>query len=259
MKELTLLIRIGNEVFLRQVEEVLKSLLGELEVEAKMLEPAVGRWVRIALSGEDEKIAANYIAEEIGVCPSSLYGLKRFEDLKGYILPAKQRKEELLVDFGIFQPEIVHAAISLNDLQAQLTGGMDIPLEEIARLFALTEGVPVGVKIEGLIEKEQKIEAKIADSQVAKFVTWRESLLDRLLIVGTTLPVMKLILKKTYLERDVINIESLGIFEQVLTCKLGTKAEGVIPIIGRKLRKSKFIVFSPERINSSLQKEARKS
>jgi hypothetical protein len=47
-----------------------------------------------------------------------------------------------------------------------------------------------------------------------------------------------------------IDIEPLGILEHVLTCKLGTDAIGLIPKIGKKLKKTKFVVFNPEKLLS---------
>ena len=51
------------------------------------------------------------------------------------------------------------------------------------------------------------------------------------------------------LNRDIIGTEALGLFEHALTCKLGTDAAGLIPKIGRYMRNSVFIVFSPEKVN----------
>jgi hypothetical protein len=49
------------------------------------------------------------------------------------------------------------------------------------------------------------------------------------------------------LNRDILGIEPLGLFEHAATCKLGTDAEGLIPKIGKSLRNSTLQVFSPRR------------
>jgi hypothetical protein len=49
------------------------------------------------------------------------------------------------------------------------------------------------------------------------------------------------------LNRDVIDVETLGMFEHALVCKLGTDAAGLIGRVGRKLRKAKFTVFNPKK------------
>jgi hypothetical protein len=44
----------------------------------------------------------------------------------------------------------------------------------------------------------------------------------------------------------------LGLFEQVLTCKLGTDAAGLIPRIGRYMRNARFFVYNPKKLVSFL-------
>jgi hypothetical protein len=46
----------------------------------------------------------------------------------------------------------------------------------------------------------------------------------------------------------VIGLESLGMCEHALVCKLGTDAAGLIPRIGRILKSAKFAVFNPRKI-----------
>jgi hypothetical protein len=48
--------------------------------------------------------------------------------------------------------------------------------------------------------------------------------------------------------RDIAKIEQLGMFEQVIVCKLGTDAAGLIPKIGRNLKRMALSIFSPRRI-----------
>ena len=48
-------------------------------------------------------------------------------------------------------------------------------------------------------------------------------------------------------------MESLGLFEYALTCKLGTDAAGLIPRIGKILKTAKLTVFNPKRIHLALE------
>jgi len=70
-------------------------------------------------------------------------------------------------------------------------------------------------------------------------------LLDRLIVLGASFNEIGLALKKTRCNRDVINIERLGLFENAVVCKLGTDAVGLVPKIGRKLRNANFSIFNP--------------
>jgi hypothetical protein len=92
------------------------------------------------------------------------------------------------------------------------------------------------------------IDAELAPEQLERFLLWRDSLLDRLLVLGVSGEQVKTAVEQAMLERDVIDVEALGMFEHALVCKLGTDAAGLISRIGRRLWKAKFTVFNPKRI-----------
>ena len=247
MTTLTLLIRIYNSHQLKQIDRTLGDLLGELDVEATVTGTLAGRWVQLELSGEDESIATNLIAREIGFCPTSLEGIKKFATLKGYAIePGKG--EELLVDIGVFQPQPVHAVVSLSHLQKQLADGKKLTLKRISELWGLSENLPLNIKIINVNAEENCIEAELQSTQVKRFASWRDSLLDRLLVLGASLYEINAALEQEQLNRDIIDIEPLGMFEHALVCKLGTDGAGLISRMGRRLRKAKFTVVNPKKI-----------
>ena len=55
-------------------------------------------------------------------------------------------------------------------------------------------------------------------------------------------------IKSCRLSRDVIRVESLGVLEHVVLCKLGTDAVGLIPKLGRYLKSAVLVPFSPKNI-----------
>ncbi len=73
-------------------------------------------------------------------------------------------------------------------------------------------------------------------------------MLDRLIVTGASRYEVNLIIAQEGLDRDVIDVEVLGTFEHALVCKLGTDAAGLIGSIGRRLRKAKFTVFNPKKM-----------
>lgn len=248
MTTVTLLTKINNDKQLHQIEKTLNLAFEGLGVEAKILGTVVDRWVQIALTGEDAEIATNYVIKEIGVCLTNLENVRKFLTLKGYIKAFKKFGEELSIDVGIFQPKIIYAAISLRQLQAQLVDGRKVALGKIAELYGFCEDLPLSVKVNHIDESESHIEAELSSEQVRKYMVWRESLLDRLLVLGSSLHEIKVTLKRMKLDRDVIEVEPLGTFEHALTCKLGTDAAGLIPKIGRTLKNAKFSVFNPKEV-----------
>jgi hypothetical protein len=252
MTTLTLLAKVGSPNRLQQIGKILKLAFEGLDVETKILGTVAGRWGQIALTGEDEEIATNYVIKEVGVCPSNLENVRKVSTLKGYIANFKKNGGELPMDVGVFQPKIVYATIPLRHLQAQLVDGRKVALGKIAELYGFCEDLPVNVKVSHLDEGESQIEAELSSEQVRKYVVWQESLLDRLLVLGPSLHEIKMTLKRAKLDRDVIDVEPLGMFEHALTCKLGTDATGLIPKIGRTFKNAKFSVFNPKRVRSFL-------
>jgi hypothetical protein len=255
MTTLTLLTKINSNAQLKQISNTLNFSLNGLEVETKVLGEVADGWVQVAVAGEDESVATNYLIKKIGLCPSNFTNINEHATLKGYIKNVGKNATALSVDVGVFQPKIVDATLALRDLQAQLVDDRKIALKKIAELFGLCEDLPVNVKVANLDEEENRIEVKLANEQIEKYTVWRESLLDRLLVLGASAHEINKAIKHAKLERDVIDTEHIGLLEHALTCKLGTDATGLIPKIGRNLKNSKFIVFNPKALRAFLKTE----
>ena len=253
MTTLTLLARAYSANQLNKIDDALKLSLEDLDVETKSLGIVGGRWVQIAIAGEDEGIATSYIAKEIGLCPTNFEGVKKNSLLKGYVTDFEKSREELVVDVGVFQPKTVHATVSLRHLQAQLVDGRKVALEKIGELFGFCRDVPLSVKVVRVNEELSLIEAELSAWQIEEYGVWQRALLDKLIVLGSTLPEAKDALEYANLSRDVISVESLGMFEHVLTCKLGTDAAGLIPKIGRIMKNAKFAVFNPKKLRKFLE------
>lgn len=250
MITLTILSKINNSYQSRQAEKMLNEPLRELSVKAKIIGVTADRWAQVNLEGEDETIAATYITNEIGTCPVRMENLKETAEIKGYITVFEKNAEELLIDVGVFQPKTKLARIPLQRLQEQLVNGENVALSKAIELWALCRDLPLSVNIVQLDEKEDRMKAEFSDHQVKKLKIWQESLLDRLLVLGSSLQDIKYVLEAERLGRDIINVETLGLLEYSLTCKLGTDAAGLIPKIGRRLRKAKFAVFNSKKLHN---------
>ena len=253
MTVLTLLTKINHGFQLKQVGKALTPLLKGLEVDAKILGTVADGWVQIDLAGEDEGVVTNYLIKEVGLCPSSFESVRKFSKLKGYIKNIGKGGSELSVDVGVFQPKIVCATVALRRLRGQLVDGREIALGRLAELFGLCEGLPLTVKVTDMNEEESCINAELSSKQIGRYAVWRESLLDRLLVLGSSLREIEVALQHAKLERDVIDVEPLGLLEHALTCKLGTDATGLIPKIGRNLKNAKFAVFNPKTLRTFLK------
>jgi hypothetical protein len=243
---LTLFTKVYNRGQLKQIEMSLQTTFEDLDAQVQILNNPTNRWIRVKVTGEDENVAKNYIAKQIGVCPASLDEVIAGSELKGYIQKI-DATAGLIVDIGILEPKTVYAHIPLTTLQTQLLEGKEISLKKITEQFALSADLPISIKINAVRDTENIIKAELSATQVEMYKKWQNSLLDRLVILGTTTDDITLALERTHLNRDIINTETLGLFEQVLTCKLGTDATGLIPRIGRYMHNAKILVFSPKK------------
>ena len=252
MTTLTLMVKINSGKQLKQIGRSLELAFEGLKVKTKILGIAAGRWPQLALRGEDESVATSYVVKEMGICPTSLENLIVSSTLKGYITDLTKSKIELSVDIGVFKHEIVYTTVPLRCLQSQLINGRKIALKKIAELYGFCDDLPININVTQLNGEENQVEAELSEKQKSVYDDWRESLLDRLLVLGPTFQEVNRTLDHAKLHRDVIDVQSLGLFEHALTCKLGTDAAGLIPKIGRSLKTAKFAVFNPKRLQKFL-------
>jgi hypothetical protein len=248
MVTVTLLTKVYNDSQLKLVDEFLRSTLKGLNVTTNSVRVTPHRWIQATVSGEDEKVALHYLVDEIGLCPASFEEIKRFSAIRGRITAMDKNSGKLCVDMGVYLPESINATIALQRLQAQLLDGRRVGLEEIAELYGFCDNLPLGIKISNIEVEHKLIEAVLSEEQLILYGKWTKSLLDRLIILGASLGEIGSALKIARCDRDVINIERLGLFEYGIVCKLGTDAEGLIPKIGRNLRNASFTVFDPKKV-----------
>ncbi|MEM3672900.1 MAG: DUF2110 family protein [Candidatus Bathyarchaeia archaeon] len=246
MLKVTLSTKIYNNSQTKIVSKFLKNMLKGLNASVEIVDVTPREHVKVAISGEDENVALQYLETEIGVCPENLDGVKKFSTLKGRITALGKSKSEIYVDVGIHLPTDVDAIITLQRLQAQLADGRKIALKKLIELFGFCENLPLNVKV--LDKNEKYIETALSEEQLSKYKVWTRSLLDRLIVIGSSENEIKLALKEAGLKRDVIAVENLGFFENALTCKFGTDAAGLIAKVGRKLPNATFTIFSPRKI-----------
>ena len=248
MTILTLFTKTNKKKQITQIKQKFRSYFENLDVEENILGVNTAGWLQVSIEGEDEKIAINYLAEKIGLCPIAMSNLNKNSKLIGRISKIHENKQ-VLIDIGVFQPKITLATISIEKLQEQLVEGKKNSLKETASLFGLTEGLPVNINLLNINDEQNYIKAELSESQLSLFNFWKKSFLERLIIIGSSYNEVKKTISLTRLGKDVINLESLGLFEQVLTCKLGTDAAGLIPRVGKILRTAKLIVFNPKKIH----------
>ncbi len=209
----------------------------------------------MSVSGEDEKVAMHYLEENVGFCPMKVEDMQRFSVFKGYLMDPAASKNELKMDIGV-SPQDVEVAISLQKLQVQLCDGRKVALNKLIELFGFCKNLPLQVRILQADLSSRRVETELTEVQLKLYADWTRSFLDRLLIIGASYNEVDAALHATGVYRDIVDLYPLGMFEHAVTCKLGTDAAGLIPKVGRVLRKSALSVFNSRRVVGFLGEDA---
>ncbi|MEM2767659.1 MAG: DUF2110 family protein [Candidatus Bathyarchaeia archaeon] len=246
MPTVTLLTKIYQSHQVKIVEGHIKALFKGLKVNLEGVNITAQNRIQITFSGEDEEAALSYLEKEIGLCPTSIENVRKFSTVKGHITWLGKSKEEICVDVGLTSPKTIYAIIPLLRLQAQLADGRKIALKKLSELFGLCENLPVNIKVTGV--KEDCVEAEMAEEQLRLYRKWAKTLLDRLIVIGASKEEVKNALKDSRSQGDIVEVESLGLFEHAIVCKLGTDSVGLIPKVGKKLPSAALTPFIPKKL-----------
>jgi len=248
MPTVTLLEKLYGSVSPETFENFYSSLVSGLKVQLRFVGTTKRGWIQLDVSGEDETAALSLLEQEVGLAPASLGAIEKFLVMQGKVVFSSKSKDEFYVDLGVVSPNVLDAAISEKRLCAQLTDGKDVPLRNLVELFCLYDNVPLEVKIIEGGGENKNVEATLSEAQFSLFRDWVRSRFDRLIILGSLFSEVERAVKLSRHSRDVIKIESLGVLEQVVLCKLGTDAVGLIPKLGRYLKSAVLVPFSPKKI-----------
>jgi hypothetical protein len=234
-------------------EKLYSGLVSGLKVQLSFAGTTNRGWIQLDVSGEDETAALSLLDREIGLAPVSVDKLKKFSVVQGKVVFPNRSKDELYVDLGVFSPETCDAVVSGRRLCAQLADGKEVPLQSLVKLFCLYDDMPLEVKIvEDVEEGSKNIEAVLSEAQFSLFSGWVGCRFDRLVVLGSLFSDVERAVKLSRHFRDIIRVESLGVLEQVVVCKLGTDAVGLIPKLGRYLKSAVLVPFSPKKILEAL-------
>jgi len=249
MPTVTVLEKLYGSCSPKPFEELYSRLVKGLDVQLHFAGTTDRGWIKLDVSGADQTAALSLIDRESGLAPASLDCLEKFSVMRGKVVSLGESKSELYVDLGVSSPHALDAVVSENQLRAQLADGKELSLERLVELFCLYENVPLEVKIAKKVDSETKtVEAILSERQVSLFRSWVKCRFDRLFILGSLFSDVEKAVNSSRHSRDIIRTESLGFLEQVVLCKLGTDAVGLIPKIGRYLKSAVLVPFSPKKI-----------
>ena len=234
-------------------EKMYSGLVSGLKVQLSFAGTTDRGWIQLQVSGEDETAALSLLDREAGLAPVSVDELKKFSVVQGKVVFPNRSTEELYVDLGVFSPETCDASVSGRRLCAQLADGKEVPLQMLVKLFCLYDNMPLEVKVaEDAEAGNRTVEAELSEAEFSLFSGWVGCRFDRLVILGSRFSDVERAVNLSRHFRDIIRVESLGVLEQVVVCKLGTHAVGLIPKLGRYLKSAVLVPFSPKKILEEL-------
>lgn len=249
MPTVTLLEKLYSSISTETFEQFYAGLVSGLNVQLRFAGTTNRGWIQLDVSGADETAALSLLDREIGLAPVSMNKLKKASVIRGKIVFSNKSTEGLHVDLGVHSPHVLDAVLSEKLLCGQLADGKKVSLQKLVELFCLVDDLPLEVKVvQGVLDENKNVEACLSEAQLASFSNWVRCGFDRLIVLGCQLSDVERAVKVSRHSRDVIKVESLGVLEQVVLCKLGTDAVGLIPKVGRYLKSAVLVPFSPKKI-----------
>lgn len=248
MPIVTVIEKLYGSVSPRDFEERYLSSVKGLSVQVHFAGTTKQGWILVDVSGKDQTIVLSLLDREFGLAPYSLEELKRFSVLRGRVAFSCKSENELYVDLPV-GPESLKVVISEKSLRSQLADGKKVPFNRLVELFCLVEHLPFEVRIAETIENlSENFKAVLSERQISMFHNWIQYRFDRLIVLGSLFSDVEQTIKSCRLSRNVIRMESLGVLEHVVLCKLGTDAIGLIPKLGRYLKSAVLVPFAPQKI-----------
>ena len=226
-----------------RLEEKLTELKGELNASATLEGFSQRGWAQIEVSGEDTEIVTELISNTLSLAHAGLReeDLPQVWDAQIVGVDAKGLK----FDAGL-ESQNETSLIPTSSLRAQLADGKPLALQRLVESYCLYPGERISVRITRRIENE--VEGWLSDFQMDLLSDRITSGLDRIEVFDCYKEDVESAIHKAHLSRDIINLEHENLTLQSVVCKLGTDAVGLIPKLGRVLRKQKLEPFLPARI-----------
>lgn len=231
--------------FQGRLESKLEELKGELSASVTLEGFSSSGWAQIKITGEDAEIMSELIATNFAVAHTELREIEPQGNYEAEIIGSNPRG--LKFDIGV-DPTVLDSLIPTSNLSAQLADGKTIPLRQLVDAYCLYPGMRVSVRVQ--TKSDHEIEGWLSDSFVDKIADWVSTGLDRIQVFQCFKREAELAVLKAHLSRDVITVDPLTLTMQSIVCKLGTDGVGLIPKLGRILKKQPLKPFQPKKITS---------
>jgi hypothetical protein len=225
-----------------RLESQLKELKGELAASTKFEGFSRTGWATVQVTGEDSEIVTALISNRLSLAHTELREIEVPQVYDAQI--TGPHGGGLQFDIGLGAQSV--AILPTTTLQAQLADGKALPLAQLIECYCLYPGEKISIRTTR--KSNDEIEAWLSDRQMDILSRRITSGLDRIEIFDCYNDEAEAAVRMTHLSRDVIAVEQVTLTLQSIVCKLGTDAVGLIPKLGRVLRKQKLKPFLPGKI-----------
>ena len=229
----------------------LSKELGGLEVEIKKIYNNPLDWIIVELEGEDEEAASNLLSHNYGqTCPLS--ELEANQTRKGKLLETGKYGYGLFIDIGIETQKRFDAFLPLHTLRRQLANDKKVSLRSLINAYGFLDYLSLEINIDSVDQVNKKVQVSLSENQLNIFRKWNKSKLDRLIICGIPRHHLKKMIIRTGHLRDIVAVERIGLLEEIIICKRGTNAPGILSEIGRLLKNAEIQLFMPSNVEQIL-------
>ncbi len=254
MKSITILEKTYGTFKVAALNEFHRRLSTELEglmVQITKIYNNPSNWITLEFEGEDEEAAFNLLTHRYG-STCILSDLDINQTRKGRLIQTGKYGFGLFIDIGIDSKKEIDAFLPLHTLRQQLAKNEKIPLRDLAYAYGLIDNLPIEVKIDFIDQLNRKIQVSFSERQLVIFQNWVKSGLERLIVCGISRHRLKKIILQSGHFRDIVAVERIGILEEVLICKRGTNAPGILNEIGKLLKNAQIQLFIPNNVKTYL-------
>ncbi len=254
MKIITILEKsygVHKNAALNAFRNYLSTELEGLEVQSKKIYSHSHNWITIELEGEDEDAAYNLLQHYYGTT-CHFDELETGQIRKGKLIQTGKYGYGFFIDIGIDSIKRIDGFLPLFALRRQLAKDEKIPLRKLYELYAFLDNISLKIRIESIDRFKRKIEVSLSEEQINTFKKWVNSKLERLVVGGVTKHHLKKIIIQSGHLRDIVSIDRLGLLEEMVVCKQGTNAPGILSEIGSSLPESQIQLFLPTKVKKYL-------
>jgi hypothetical protein len=228
--------------FKARLQKELEELKGDLTASTALEGYSQNGWAQISVTGQDSEIVTELISGKFGLAHTSSEEIEAPGIYEAQITGSTDKG----LRFDVGDPRDRNYTIPTHNLIAQLADGRDVGLRQVIECYCLYPGVRISVRIDKTTGNE--VGAWLSDKQIDLFSSWITTGLDRILVFECYRQAAEAAVVQAHLSRDIIEVEPITLTLQSVECKLGTDAVGLIPKLGRILRKQKLRPFLPKKI-----------